>query len=149
VNIEVAIAELRRRALTVPIPLRLPSEAQVATAESRIGVTFPPDYRRYLLEGSDVVFDALEPASVVPDGDYLDLAELARTAWDLGVSRDLLPFCEDNGDYYCLTGAGRVRFWSHNGTTDESWPDLGAWIIDVWIGESDEAGDETEQDDDL
>ena len=105
-NIEVAIAELRRRAQTVPIPLRLPSEAEVATAESRIGVAFPRDYRRYLLEGSDVVFDALEPASVVPDGDYLDLADMARTAWDLGVSRDLLPFCEDNGDYYCLTRAG-------------------------------------------
>ena len=135
-DIEVAIAELRGRAEAVPLPPRLPTDAEVAAAERRLETTFPRDYRRYLLEASDVVFDSLEPAVVVPDAGYLDLPGMARTAWELGVPHDLLPFCEDNGDYYCLTGEGRVRFWSHNGTTDESWPDLGAWIIDVWIGES-------------
>jgi hypothetical protein len=142
VNIEVAIAELRRRAETVPIPLHLPSEAEVAAAERRLGVAFPPDYRRYLLEASDIVFNNMEPAVVVANAGHVDLDDTAAGAWELGVPRDLLPFCEDNGDYYCLSRTGRVRFWSHNGTTDESWPDLGAWITDVWIGESEGDGPE-------
>jgi hypothetical protein len=145
VNIKVAIAELRRRALSVPIPLHVPTEVEVAAAERELGSALPPDYRRYLLEASDVVYDGMEPALVVPDAGYRDLVAMARVAWGLGVPHDLLPFCEDNGDYYCLTTAGRVRFWSHNGTTDESWMDLGTWIIDVWIGESGEGVEEVEE----
>jgi hypothetical protein len=101
--------------------LRLPSEDEVAGAERELGKSFPPDYRRYLLEASDVVF--------------LDLVTMVREAWDLGVPRDWLPFCEDNGDYYCLDG-NTVRYWSHNGETDDKWPDLGTWINEVWIGEA-------------
>jgi len=39
-------------------------------------------------------------------------------------------------DYYCIDNQGRIRFWSHNGTTDESWKNLATWIEDVWIGEN-------------
>ena len=85
-------------------------------AESALGVKFPADYRRYLLEASDVVFGALEPAVVTPDAGYLSLVEVAESAWDeMDLPRDLLPFCEDNGDYYCLAADGTVKFWSHNG----------------------------------
>lgn len=134
-DIEVAIAELRPLSESVPKPLRLPTEGEVAEAERVLGITFPSDYRRYLLKASDVVFGTKEPAVVVPGYGYLDLVTVARQAWDLGVPRTWLAFCEDNGDYYCLD-TDRVRFWSHNGVSKEAWPDLGAWITDVWIRES-------------
>lgn len=51
----------------------------------------------------------------------------------MGVPRDWLPFCEDNADYFCLVG-NKVRYWSHNGVTDEQWSNLGTWIEQVWIG---------------
>jgi hypothetical protein len=31
--------------------------------------------------------------------------------------------------------AGEVVFWSHEGATDERWPDLATWIREVWIAE--------------
>jgi hypothetical protein len=136
VDIETAIAELRKRNEPVPEPLRLPSAAEVEAAEQQIGLAFPPAYRRYLLEASDVVFGMFEPAIAIPDAGSLDLATVAREAWEQGVKRDRLAFCEDNGDYYCLAPDGSVRFWSHDGATNERWPDLGTWIVDVWIGES-------------
>ena len=130
------IAELRELNEEVPQALRLPSEAEVAAAENQLGVKFPQDYRRYLLEASDVVFGALEPAIVIPDAGHLSLIQMVETAWnEMEVPRELLPFCEDNGDYYCLAADGTVKFWSHNGTTDESWPDLATWIKEVWIDE--------------
>jgi hypothetical protein len=131
------LAELRELNERVPKPLRLPTETEVNAAETTLGVKFPIDYRRYLLEASDVVYGALEPAIVLPDAGHLSLVDIAETAWDeMEVPRELLPICEDNGDYYCLNESGAVEFWSHNGTTDEKWKDLAAWIKEVWIEES-------------
>ena len=133
VHIGDAIAELRLLNEPVPRPLRLPTEDEVSRAEQDLGIAFPPDYRRFLLEASDVVFSTKEPCRVTPGSGYRHLVTTAREAWEVGVPRDWLPFCEDNADYYCLYG-NTVRYWSHNGTTDEQWPDLGTWIGEVWIG---------------
>jgi len=135
-NLPDVITELRELNEPVPKPLRLPTESEVDAAESRLGINFPADYRQYLLQASDVVFGALEPAIVTPDAGHLDLIDMAQTAWDeMEVPRMLLPFCEDNGDYYCLNESGEVEFWSHNGATDERWKDLATWIKEVWINE--------------
>ena len=130
------IAQLRRLNQPVPEPLRLPTLVEVEAAERRLKRKFPPDYRKYLLEASDVVYGTLEPAVVIQDAGYLELSELAESAWsEMEVPRDLLPICEDNGDYYCLNENGEVCFWSHNGATEDKWPDLATWIKEVWIDE--------------
>ena len=41
--------------------------------------------------------------------------------------------CEDNGDFYCINRTGEVVYWSHNGATDERWPNLATWISEAWI----------------
>ena len=133
-NMSEVINELRRLNQPVPKPFRLPTEDEVKAAENRLGVKFPEDYRRYLLEASNVVYGTLEPAVVIPDSGYLNLVEVAESAWnEMEVPQNLLPICEDNGDYYCLNEKGEVQFWSHNGTTDEKWRDLATWIKEVWI----------------
>ena len=136
-NLPDVIAELRELNEPVPKPLRLPTDAEVDAAEDQLGIKFPADYRRYLLQASDVVYGPLEPAVVIPDAGHLSLTDIAETAWDeMEVPRNLLPFCEDNGDYYCLTETGEVEFWSHDGATDDKWKDLATWISEVWIGEA-------------
>jgi hypothetical protein len=135
-NLPEVIGALRKLNEPVPKPLRLPNEAEVSAAEEQLGVNFPPDYRQYLLTASDVVYGSLEPAVVIPDAGHLSLTDIAETAWDeMEVPRSLLPFCEDNGDYYCLNELGEVEYWSHNGMTDEKWRDLATWIKQVWIDE--------------
>ena len=130
------LAELRDLNEPVPKPLRLPTKAEVDQAENSLGLKFPGDYRQYLLAASDVVYGTHEPAIVTPDAGHLDLVEMAETAWEeMDVPRDWLPFCEDNGDYYCLRPDGKVKFWSHDGASDETWDDLATWIKEVWIEE--------------
>jgi len=129
------IAELRNLNEPVPRPQRLPTEAEVNAAEQRLGVRFPRDYRYFLLHGSDVTYGTVEPAVVTANAGHLDLVEMAQAAWALGVPKESLPFCESNGDYYCLKPGGRVVYWSHDGATDENWPDLAHWIQSVWIEE--------------
>jgi len=134
-NIEEAIAELRKLNESVPRPLPLPSNRDVEEVELGLGVTFSPEYRAYLLNASDVVLGTLEPATITEPESHTHLPEVVATARDFGVPTQLLPFCGDNSDFYCLTPTGEVVFWSHNGLSEESWPSLAAWIFQVWIGE--------------
>jgi hypothetical protein len=132
--------ELRKRNQPVPKPARLPTAEEVDDAERRVGATFHPDYRRFLLEASDVVYRTLEPAQVTEAGGWpphlVEMVEDARAY--PGFPPDLLPFCEDNANYYCMDTSGEspeVVYWSHDGLTDEKWPDLAMWIEQVWIDE--------------
>lgn len=134
-NLDEVIRELRQLNEPVPNPLRLPTAQEADQAQRKLRMTFHPDYRKYLLEASDVVYGAIEPATVMPDEESADLTTIAREAWEIGVPRNLLPICEDNGDYYCMNKAGEVVYWSHDGETDERWPDLATWIKEVWIEE--------------
>ena len=132
--INAAIAELRKRNRPVPKPTRLPTATEVDNTEKSLGVRFHPDYRQLLLHGSDVVCGTIEPCTVLGDGNYTDLVEVASTAWkQMGLPRRLLPICEANGDYYCMNPDGAVEFWSHNGLTNEKWETLADWIMKVWI----------------
>jgi hypothetical protein len=133
-NLSEVIVELRELNEPVPKPFRLPTEAEVSAAEKRLNVKFHEDYRRFLLEASDVVVGTLEPAMVAADCGYLNLVEIAEYAWDeMEVPLTLLPICEDNGDYYCLNKKGEVEFWTPDGTVNEKWDNLAVWIKEVWI----------------
>ena len=127
------IAELKSLNEPVSKPLRLPTEHDIEKVEKELGINFHPDYERYLLEASDVVYGTLEPATISEDSGHTYIVPLAREAWALGVPRDLVPIAEDNGDYYCMNNKGQVLFWSHNGPTSEKWPSLAVWIKEVWI----------------
>src|SRR5262249_17587290 len=147
-TLDQAIAELRKRNEPVPTPMRLPTEAEVADYESKLEVTFHPDYRKFLLEASDVVFGTLEPATITDPDSHTDLLTGCDGAWeDYEMPRKFLPICEDNGDYYAMNKKGQVVFWSSDGATDEKWPDLATWIEQVWIGESEESDDDGDDED--
>jgi hypothetical protein len=139
-TLDQAIAKLRELNQPVPQPQRLPTPDEVSQVEERLGIQLHPDFRRYLLEASDVVYGALEPVTVTSPESHTDLYEVCRGAWeDYEVPRKLTPVCEDNGDFYCMDKKGQIVFWSADGATDEKWPNLANWIEEVWIGES---GDE-------
>lgn len=135
-TLDEAIAKLRSCAQSVPKPLPLPTPEQVEAVEAELGVRFPPDYVRYLLTASDVVFGFIEPATVADPNFRTHIPKVVASARAYGVPSGLLPICEDNADFYCLTSSDSVEFWSHNGSTNESWPNLATWIEQVWIGEA-------------
>lgn len=134
-TLDQAFAELRRLDEPVPTSLRLPTPEEVDAAERESGVRLHPDLRRYLLEASDVTLGAREPVTATPASGHTYLPTVVESARAYGVPADLIPVCEDNADFYCVALSGEVVFWSHDGSTDERWPDLAAWIEEVWIGE--------------
>jgi hypothetical protein len=141
-TLDEAFQKLREADQPVPKPLRLPTVVEVDAAERDIGVTFHPDYRRFQLEASNVVAGVLEPAVVLPDVMlYLDLRKTVKDARQSGVPRDVLPFCQDNGNYFFIDTAGRIGYWEHDGQNalhgrHES---LAEWIVEDWLFDYDEA----------
>lgn len=127
-DLSTVLAELRQLDDPIPdlTPLRLPTEQEVAKAEKQLRRAFHPDYRQFLLQASDVTFGTLQPAVVTRNPDATYLVEMVRDAWaweELNLPRDWLPFCEDNGDYYCITPSGEIVFYSLE-IDEERWPDL-------------------------
>ncbi|MBD8566382.1 SMI1/KNR4 family protein [Oxalobacteraceae sp. CFBP 8763] len=115
-------------------PFRLPTDEEINSAEARLGVVFHADYRAFLKSGGDVANAIFDAAVVLPGSGYCDLFEIAQYAWEnAGVPRDLVPFVQDNGDYFCISSAGEVSYWSHNGATSERWPSLSNWFQQVCI----------------
>ena len=129
-----AFGKLRQRHAETPVKSLLPSSSDVESVETELGVVFPPDLRRYLLEVSDVFVGTLEPATLDRTDSHTHLLNIIQSARAYGVPNDLLPFCEDNADFFCFDNKGEIEYWSHNGATDERWPDLATWIEDVWLG---------------
>ncbi len=129
------IAALRSRNESAPLPLRLPTVTDVDAAERQLGIAFHSDYRRYLLEASDVVVGTVEPLVLMAPDSHIDLLSTVRNAWEFGVPRDLLPICGDNGNWFCMRSDGAIVYWDHNGANQEEWCDLSAWIQDVWLGD--------------
>ncbi|MFY1879169.1 SMI1/KNR4 family protein [Achromobacter xylosoxidans] len=135
-DINSVVLELKGLRLSLPKAQVLPSDKLLDAYEKELGFIFPDDYRYFLKEASDSILNGKDSLRVTPGKDSpRELINNANEAWGLGVPRDWLPFCEDNGNYYCLTKCGEVRFWSHDGLSDESWPNLATWIKKVWIDE--------------
>jgi hypothetical protein len=130
-----AIKALRAHSTSVPDPASLPTAAEVDAMERQVGTRFHPDFRRFLLEASDVSVGHKEPATITEPQSHTHLPDVVASARECGVPNDLFPFCEDNADFFCLTEDGRVCYWSHDGETEEEWPSLAAWIEEVWLGE--------------
>ena len=128
-----AFAKLRKANEEVPKPLLLPSVSELADLEETLNLKLHQDRRRYFLEVSDVVCGSYEPATITEPDDHTYWPDIVASARRDGVPNGLTPFCCDNGDYYCLDQAGCVRFWSHNGEADASWPNLAAWIEEAWL----------------
>lgn len=132
-----AVAELKRRRLQLPKIQALPTDELLDSYERELGFDFPADYRYFLKEAGDSILNGKDALRVTFDrAGSRNLIINANNAWALGVSRDWLPFCEDNGNYYCITKMGGVRFWAHDGSSNEGWPNLATWIRSVWIDEN-------------
>ncbi|WP_094463346.1 SMI1/KNR4 family protein [Pannonibacter phragmitetus] len=113
----------------------LPDDALIEAYEEALGRKFPDDYKVFLKTVSNAFVGFMSPftLSAGMPGGYGDLIAGVHDARSVGVPEDWLPVCEDNGDYYCITPEGSVRFWGHDGASDEVWPDLASWAHNVWL----------------
>ena len=134
-DIHCAIAELKSLSIDSLFQPQLPYEKLIDEYEYKIGFKFLEYYKTFLLEASDVCVGMKSPLVITKQDDSQgeEFAEILSEGRELGIPNEWLPICEINSGYYCILVNGKIRFWSHNGTADETWPDLATWIKEVWI----------------
>lgn len=128
--------KLREINANVLVPLDLPDEDQLLEVEEEILLSLPQEYREFMLMVGDVICGSIEPATAADPQSHTYLPELAATAWSLGLSRELIPVCEHNGDYYAISEEGEIKLWRESeGEIDEdaSWPSIWHWARDIWL----------------
>ncbi|MBB3167672.1 SMI1/KNR4 family protein [Simiduia aestuariiviva] len=130
---EEIIEQLREANTQVAWGLELPTHEMTVEAEEQILLPLPRDYREFLLTVSDVLVGSLEPAVVADPSAHNYLPEVCATAWDVGVPRHLLVFCQAGDSYYCLDPEGEVQLWRDGAMTDETWETIWYWARDVWL----------------
>jgi hypothetical protein len=129
--------ELKSLRMVLPVAQYLPSDQLIEEYEAEVGLAFPQDYRTFLKEAGDSMLNGKDALRLTPSRDHpRELSVALKEAHRIGVPSDWLPICEDNGDYFCLAPDQTIRFWDHNGVSDERWPDLASWIKEVWIDEN-------------
>lgn len=137
VDIRTAISMLKKIRLNLPVKQDLPDDYLIENYEKEMGNAFPEDYKIFLKEASDSVFGGKEALMLTSARNHpRELIVTAKEAWNMGVPREWIPICEDNGNYYCVLNSGEVRYWSHDGVSEENWPTVGDWIKDVWINQN-------------
>lgn len=132
---EDVIDQLRELNETVPVPLELPEEETLVEIQEQILIHLPYELREFLLKVSDVVYGRLEPVTASDPHSHTYLPDVAATAWDLGVPRDLVPLCQDGRDYYAVDAEGEVFLWLEETgeLDDETWESVWHWVRDVWL----------------
>lgn len=129
-----AILELKSVRMSLPNAQRLPDDALISSYEQDLGIFFPDDYKIFVKEASDSLFNGKDALRLTVNRDSpRELLVAVMEAREQGVPRSWLPICEDNGNYYCLVEDGSVSYWSHDGSSNETWPNLASWIKHVWI----------------
>ncbi len=137
------IERLRAVNEELTLPRRLPSAAEVTAMEKKLKLTLHPDFRQYFLELSDIICGSLEPVTLTDDGSHTFFPTVCQEAWDdHELPRDLVPVCADSGDYYAMKKKGEIVYWSADGDRDDTWPNLEAWLEEVWLGENEDDDEE-------
>ncbi|GLS27526.1 SMI1/KNR4 family protein [Marinibactrum halimedae] len=127
------IDQLREVNQGAVVPLPLPTLDDIIEVQEQILIHIPADYREFLLTVSDVIYGRLEPATVADSGLHTYLPEVAAQAWSEGVPRHLIPICEDQGQYYCITESGEISLWAGAQPLGEEWENIWYWVRDVWL----------------
>lgn len=132
---EDVVDQLRELNQPVPVPLELPDEETLVEIQEQILIHLPHELREYLLLVSDVIHGHLEPVTASDPHSHTYLPEVAASAWDIGLPRDLVPLCQDGRNYYAVDAEGTVWLWDGDSESlqEDTWESVWHWCRDVWL----------------
>lgn len=133
-KLDKVINQLKKLSNGEVINVPLPDDVLLDSYEKDINFSFPADYRRLLKEAGNIFYGTIDLLLVTKNKQYpCELSIVLNEAREQGLPKDWLTICEDNGSYYCLISDGKVRYWTLDGYSNDSWDDLADWVEQVWI----------------
>lgn len=118
----------------------LANESEIEKIEYELGISFPNSYKTFAKSYLSIGLRGIQFLPLSSSEPMYLLSELnnARNYFDL--PNHLIPFINDNDDYYCFdlnsnSSDYKIVYWSHNGSTNEKWDNFLDWIEKCLIGE--------------
>jgi SMI1-KNR4 cell-wall len=117
------------------------TDIQIENVESILNIKFPKTYILFVKEYLNIRLGSYEILTLNSDDNLYLIAQFEDAKKYFDLPEHLIPFLEDNGDYFCFDttkindGEYSVKYWSHNGTTDEKWDNFMDWVEKCWLGE--------------
>ncbi len=115
-----------------------PSKEEIESIEKDYGIQYSEQFTQFQLVEShrtpmgDFASDDFGWAN--PNlGPATSLREKVKDASEVGVPKELAPFKDDNGDYFCITKEGKIVIWNHNSNGIEQdknyqWESFVEWL---------------------
>jgi len=127
-------AELQERNQDRFNSLELPDDDLLVEVEEQLLLPLPADLKEFLLTVSNVVYGAVEPATVTDEGLHTHLPDMATEAWERGLPRDLIAFCVNGAGYYVCDQYGVICVWDGDELDEEQqWQSIWDWTEEVWL----------------
>lgn len=115
-----------------------PTADELDRIQSTFGIRYPQEFVEFQLAEchrtpmGDFAFDNFGWAQANL-GPMENLSDIVCDAQEVGVPKDLAPFKQDNGDFFCCSQTGSVVIWDHNSNMIEKdkryqWASFTDWL---------------------
>lgn len=117
------------------------TDTQIESIESILNIKFPKTYLFFVKEYLNVRLGGYEFLTFNKNDNLYLITQFEDAKKYFGLPEHLIPFIEDNGDYFCfdttkiINEEYSIKYWSHNGTTNERWDNFMDWVKICWLEE--------------
>jgi hypothetical protein len=118
----------------------LASEEDLKVVENKLQISLPESYKLFAMNYLNIGLRGIQFLPLKESNPMYILSELRNAQEYSNLPKHLIPFVNDNDDFYCFNLKSKqpdyqVVYWSHNGVTDEKWENFTTWIDKCLIGE--------------
>ncbi|QOL19465.1 SMI1/KNR4 family protein [Candidatus Bodocaedibacter vickermanii] len=144
-SIEDLLTPLARDIVNQGFPTGIPccTDKDLQTLKAQLSIeSIPNELQSFFMNFGHKRFTCMQvvrPQSIFHNHPTQGTVTMITEAWKFGVSREYLPFCYDNADYYCIhLETGQVRFWSYHelafsDNPRDMWDSFNDWVVNDWI----------------
>lgn len=118
----------------------LAKESEIEKVENELKISFPTSYKTFAKDYLNMGLRGIQFLPFAASEPMYLLSELNNARKYFELPNHLIPFINDNDDYYCFDLKSnqpdyKVVYWSHNGLTNERWENFLDWLEKCLIGE--------------
>jgi len=101
-TLENIIELLKSKAKITPPAKFPPSIDDIIEIQNQFDFTFTEDFNGFLKTTIGLFYGKVQPGTVSSNPVFTSLNRVILNAQEYGVPNDVIPFCEDNANFYCV-----------------------------------------------
>jgi predicted component of viral defense system (DUF524 family) len=133
-KIFLSIEKILEAANNQRIKFDAPNETIIKKYGDFFNINFSEELQIFFKEASTIFYGIYSPLLLSDDPSKNEgFSNALCYMKKMNAPKDWIPFCENNGDYFCIDAVDKVHYWSNSGASEEVWDSLSDWIENVWL----------------